>query len=114
MSNGQKQTFPTIRFNGGEVSCYGVSSSGQKALIGRKVPMEERHLYCGTAGGWSKVSIKNEKGQPKQVVRMEMVPFCKQHQVAWLNGAGCPECGDNPHPQPLSQRERGVEEDVVA
>ncbi len=87
------QVFPLIRFNGGEVTCYGISPGGHLALIGRRVPMEERHLYNGVLGGMSKASLRDEKGQPKQVLRLELVPFCYRHQVAWLEGPGCPKCG---------------------
>jgi len=84
--------FPTIQFDGIEVTCYGVSPNRRHALIGRRVAMEERHLYGGTGGGRSKASLVDEKGQPKKILRMQLVSFCNIHRVAWEGEAGCPEC----------------------
>lgn len=113
MSN--QVAFPVIRVEGVEVTCYGVSPSGRQALIGRRVPMEERHLFGGTGGGWSKVGLKDDKGRPKMVLKMTLIPFCKVHRVAWLNEAGCPECGETPDhltPGPSPKGEGG--KDVTA
>lgn len=89
-------SFPTVRLFGNgatpaQVMMFGTSRDGSRALVCMRVPMEERHLDGGTGGGRSKVSLVDEKGQPKLVLSGRMVDYCAKHKAAWLSG-GCPEC----------------------
>ena len=82
--------------NGGEAqttTIYGLTRQGE-ALIAERVLMTERHLHGGSGGGMSKARLKDERGQPKMVLRLRLVHFCRAHQVAYENGS-CPECADS-------------------
>jgi len=89
--------FPTATlYNNGAapipVMVFGLSHNRQRALVTLRAPMQEKHLVGGTGGGRSKVSLVDEKGQPKLVLVGRMASFCERHMTAWLDERGCPEC----------------------
>lgn len=60
-------------------------------LAAYRVPMEEIHLYGGTGGGRSQVSLL-ENGKPKTVGRVRTAKYCPTHKGLYLVTSGCPMC----------------------